>query len=84
MDADYEDVPVSSTDHLTNDGGEAADRTRFFGDYKPTNAPLSKAEAEHRKELGGKSHDGKVGWTPRTTENISEITPIEEHEILAH
>jgi hypothetical protein len=84
MDAHYEDVPVSSTDELTTAGGEVADRTRLFGEYKPTNTPLSRAEVEQRKALAARGHITERRWTPRTPENISEMTPIEEHEVLTH
>ena len=73
MDAYYETIPVSSTDHLTEDGGEAADEDRKFGEYKPTNVPLPAVEVEDRV---------KSGWPHSTTETVHDITPIEEHDAL--
>ena len=71
MNTDDEDVPVSNTDELASDGGEQADRTRKFGEYKPTNAPLSGPEVEERR---------KHGWPPHTIEAVHEIVPLEEHD----
>ena len=75
MDADYDDIPVSRTDHLTADGGEAADEERKFGEYRPTNTPLPLVELEDRR---------KRGWPHRTAKTLHDITPLEEHEVLAH
>ncbi len=59
---DDQNVPVSDTDKLTEEGGRDADRTRDLGEFKPTNLPLSAKEIEER---GGK-------WTPRTTDDVHE------------
>lgn len=75
MDAAYEDIPVSNTDHLNEDGGQAGDEDRKFGEYKSTNAPLPEVEAQDRRIRG---------WPHTTTETVHDITPIEEHEGLAH
>ena len=71
MRVDERDIPVSSTDELTSDGGEAADRTRKLGEYKPTNTPLPAAEIEERI---------KRRWPPRTADAVHEIIPLEEHD----
>jgi hypothetical protein len=41
---DDENLPVSSTDELSSDGGLAADRTRKLGEFSRTNSPLSAEE----------------------------------------
>jgi hypothetical protein len=71
-----DDFPVSSTGELSVGGGPAADRPRKLGEFKPTNAPLSAADLEHRRAHAAKKR--KRGWIPRTTENIGELTPIPE------
>ena len=73
MSIDEEDIPVSSTDELSSDGGEQADRVRKFGEYKPTNTPLPAVEVEDR---------AKHGWPPHTPDAVHEIVPLEEHEVL--
>jgi hypothetical protein len=47
-----ENLPVSSTDELTSDGGLAADRIRKLGEFGRTNSPLSAEEIEKRKTHG--------------------------------
>ena len=76
MDQKKDDFPVSSRDELGVAGGSAADRSRKLGEFKPTNSPLSAADLEHRRDEPAKKR--KRGWTPRTTENIGELTPISE------
>ena len=47
-----ENVPVSSTDEQTSDGGSAADRTRKLGEFSQTNSPLSDDEIKKRRTRG--------------------------------
>jgi hypothetical protein len=47
-----ENLPVSSTDELTTDGGSTADRTRKLGEFSQTNSPLSDEEIRKRKTRG--------------------------------
>jgi hypothetical protein len=47
-----ENLPVSSTDELTSDGGSAADRTRRLGEFSRTNSPLSAEEIKERRTRG--------------------------------
>jgi hypothetical protein len=49
QDINDENVPVSSTDELSSDGGLAADRTRKLGEFGRTNSPLSAEELKKRK-----------------------------------
>ena len=49
QDINDENVPVSSTDELSSDGGLAADRTRKLGEFSRTNSPLSAEELKERK-----------------------------------
>jgi hypothetical protein len=74
-------VPVSDTDELTVAGGRLADRARTFGEFKPTNTPLSAAEIARRMQLARTTHHLE-SWTPRTTENIGELTPIPDGETV--
>ncbi len=71
MDTDEGYVPVSSTDELTIDGDEAADRVRKVGEFKPTNTPLSALEVEERM---------KHGWPPHTTDAIHDMVPVPERD----
>ena len=59
-------IAVSSTDELTV-GGRKADRVRELGEFKPTNAPLSAWEIEHRQ---------RDQWPPHTIDNIGELAPV--------
>ena len=47
-----ENVPVSSTDEQSSDGGLAADRTRKLGEFSQTNSPLSDDEIKKRRTRG--------------------------------
>jgi hypothetical protein len=47
-----ENLPVSSTDELSSDGGLAADRTRRLGEFSRTNSPLSVEEIKKRRTRG--------------------------------
>jgi hypothetical protein len=47
-----ENLPVSSTDELSSDGGLAADRTRKLSEFSRTNSPLSAEEIKKRKTRG--------------------------------
>ena len=67
---DEQDVPISNTDELTAVGGYSKDHTRHLSDYKPTNAPLSAYEIDHRKQH----------WPPDTLGDIEDMTPIPEPE----
>ncbi len=67
-----DDVPVSITD-------DVADREVTFGDFRPTNVPLSAAEVEQRRTLMNQQHK-EGGWPVRTVENTGDAAPIEEHE----
>ena len=71
MSDDTKDVPVSSTDELAEAGGKAENRQRKFGEYRPTNAPLSAAGL--RKKPGGE-------WIPTTSENIGDLEPVPEKD----
>ena len=51
-DTNNENVPVSSTDELSSDGGLAADRTRKLGEFSRTNSPLSVDEIKKRRTRG--------------------------------
>ena len=73
------DIPVSGTDDVMIEHDEKVERIRRFGDYKPTNTPLSAVEVQEREALCAKQ-SGECNWTPRTTETIHDIVPIEEHE----
>jgi hypothetical protein len=73
-----DDFAVSSTDELTVGGGAAKDRTRKLGEFKPTNLPLSAVDLAYRRS--NPTNKRNRGWTPRTTENIGEMTPIPEDE----
>lgn len=68
-----ENVAVSSTDELLSDGGEKADRTRRFGEYRVSNVPLPALEMEER---------AVCGWIPRRTSKLHDVIPIEEHDPL--
>ncbi len=71
---DERQIPVSDTDELTIAGGRKADQTRRLSDFKPTNAPLSAAEIEHRK---------KDRWPPHTTDDVDEMIPLPEEDPAA-
>jgi len=71
---DEREIPVSDTDELTVAGGRQADHTRRLSDYKPTNAPLSATEIEHRK-----THP----WPPLEAHDVDEIVPLLEEEPVA-
>ena len=51
-DINDENVPVSSTDELSSDGGLAADHTRKLGEFSRTNSPLSVEEIKKRRTRG--------------------------------
>jgi hypothetical protein len=74
-----DEIPVSGTDDLTIEHGEKAERIRRFGEYKPTNTPLSAVEVQEREALCAKEGVECV-WPRRTTKTIHDITPIAEHE----
>ena len=73
-------MPVSDTDEFSTEGGRDLDRARRLGEFKPTNAPLSAAEIRERKTLPGKKPKRGRQWTPRTVENIHEVTPLKEED----
>jgi hypothetical protein len=52
QDINNENVPVSSTDELSSDGGLEADRTRELGEFSRTNSPLSADEIKKRRTRG--------------------------------
>ena len=52
QDINNENVPVSSTDELSSDGGLAADRKRKLGEFSRTNSPLSADEIKKRRTRG--------------------------------
>jgi len=52
QDINNENVPVSSTDELSSDGGLEADRTRKLGEFSRTNSPLSADEIKKRRTRG--------------------------------
>jgi hypothetical protein len=68
-----EDITVSNFDDLS-DVAHDHDEPRKLSDYKRTNVPLSKSEIE-QDEARDTAHEG---WAPRTTENISDMTPLPE------
>lgn len=77
MNAEY--IPVDSTDELTVAGGRRADRVRMLGEYRVTNAPLSRFEIERREKLRGGTQAG--AWVPRTLDNIGDLVPVPEQEL---
>lgn len=74
-----DDIIVSTSDDLFGPDLRRRFRPRFFSDFKPTNAPLSRFEIE-MDEAKDAAHQG---WAPRTLENIGELTPIPETEPLS-
>ena len=66
----FENSPVSDTDELADTGDAEKDQLRKFGEYKPTNTPLSEIERNKRGDH----------WIPRTTHNIGDLEPVEEKE----
>jgi len=68
-----EDITVTSVDDLS-DVAHSKDDPRKLSEYKATNMPLSKAEIE----LDEDRDTEHVGWAPRTTENIGDMTPLPE------
>ena len=75
-----DDVPVSTTDDLGDtDKGQQAGHVVTFGDFRPTNVPLSAFEVEERRKLMDQQHK-RTGWPARTVENAGDAAPIEEHE----
>lgn len=65
---EIEEVPVSYTDELVTTGDWKQDRLRRFGEYWPSNAPLS--AVEERKRIHG--------WVRRTIETIEDLQPLPE------
>jgi hypothetical protein len=63
-----EEIPVSSTDELVTTGDSERDRLRKYGEYWPSNAPLS--AVEERKRIHG--------WVRRTIQNIEDLQPLPE------
>lgn len=61
-------VPVSESDELVDTGDSKKDRERKFGEFKPTNAPLSKTECDQRADH----------WLPRTVKKIGDMQPVPE------
>jgi len=47
-----ENLPVSSTDEFTSEGGSVAGRTRRLGEFSRTNSPLSAEEIKERRTRG--------------------------------
>jgi hypothetical protein len=79
MQAPEDEIPVSGTDALTIEHGEKPERIRRFGEYKPTNTPLSAVEVQEREALCGLEGVDCV-WPRRTTKTLHDIIPIEEHD----
>jgi hypothetical protein len=79
MKAQEDEIPVSGTDDLTIERREKPEQIRRFGEYKPTNTPLSAVEVQEREALCAKD-GGECVWPRRTTQTIHDIIPIEEHE----
>jgi len=48
MQASEDEIPVSGTDVLAIEHSEKPERIRRFGEYKPTNTPLSAVEVQER------------------------------------
>jgi hypothetical protein len=71
MGMEEENVPVSSTDELIDDGAEKADRTRKFGEYRVSNVPLPAVEMEER---------AVCGWIPQRASRLHDVIPIEERD----
>ena len=61
-------------DELSGDRAARTRRSRKLGEFKPTNAPLSKADLDHRRDAAEKEQNQE--WVPRATENIDELTPV--------
>jgi hypothetical protein len=64
-----ENLPVSSTDELTTDGGSIADRIRRLCEFSRVNSPLSRVDIQKRKTRG---------WIGRHPENIQDLIPLGE------
>ena len=73
-DMQADNVIVSTSDDLFGSDLRRRFRPRFFGDFKPTNAPLSQFEIEMDEAKDGAHR----GWVPRTLENIGELMPVPE------
>ena len=75
-----DDVPVSITDDLGDaDKGQQSGHIVAFGDFRPTNVPLSAFEVEQRQMLMERQHK-TTSWPKRTASNTDDAAPIEEHE----
>ncbi|HLJ48705.1 MAG TPA: hypothetical protein VKU01_21965 [Bryobacteraceae bacterium] len=74
-----DDVPVSITDDLGDaDKGQQTGHVVTFGDFRPTNVPLSAFEVEERRKLMDAQHK-TADWPARTVDNTGDTAPIEEH-----